>query len=282
MSTKIITEISSCHNGDIELAKALIRAAAENGADIVKFQDWRASNVPLDDPDKARYEQYEFPDEWYPTLIAFCKQHNVEFMTSVFNIDRMQHVAHFGVKKVKIASVSLTNHKLLEAAGTYFDEVIVSTAMHTQEEIQSAIDTLYIYCKKFTIMHCVANYPTEAEDVNLSRIGTLHELVAGLSKASVGYSDHSLDMNVAKMAIGTSIRYLEKHFTLSRYLPQIKHQMYEEGPLITTHEISIEPHELRELSDWRNEFEMVKGTKDIKINEVESRIKARYANRYGV
>lgn len=277
--TKIIAEIASCHNGDLELAKALIKGAARNGADIVKFQDWRASNVPDTDTDKQRYERYEFKDAWYPELIKECREEGVEFLTTCFNADRAKFLADLGLKKIKLASISLTNHKLLKAAGLNFDEVIVSTAMHTKEEIEDAIDILETYAKKFTIMHCVANYPTELYSVNLNRINELRKMIP--NNASVGFSDHSLDIDVAKAALCMGISYLEKHFSLSRYLPQQPHQMYDEGNKITTHEISILPHELKELSDWATKLNIMKGDGSFTVNTIEHKIKQRYLNRYG-
>lgn len=281
MKTKIIAEIASCHNGDLELAKALIRAAAENGADIVKFQDWRAANVSETDPDKKRYESLEFREDWYLELINYCEDNGVEFLTTCFNVDRVKFLADLGMKKVKLASISLTNTELLMAAGLNFEEVVVSTAMHTKEEVEEAIDLLASNAHKFTIMHCVANYPTSHWDANLEKINEIRKLIEGQEYASVGYSDHSLDLDVAKIALGMDIEYLEKHFSLSRYLPQQKHQMYDGAKGITTHEISIEPHELNELAVWRNRVEIIKGNGAFKLNEVEQKIKERYQNRYG-
>src|SRR3990167_9830299 len=168
--TKIIVEIASSHNGDLEIAKALIESAAKNGADIVKFQDWRADNVPKNDPDKQRYEKYQFKDEWYPILIDHCKKHDVEFLTTVFNVDRCKFLADLGLKRIKLASISLTNIPLLVAASTYFNEVILSTGMHSEEEIKIAIS-----CIRYagTVMHCVANYPTKPEDANLNKINKI-------------------------------------------------------------------------------------------------------------
>lgn len=277
--TKIIVEISSSHNGDLELAKALIRVAAENGADILKFQDWRASNVPDSDPDKQRYTRYEFKDEWYPILIDFCKEQNVEFLTTVFNQDRVKFLANQGLKKIKLASISLTNTELIMEAGLHFEEVIISTAMHSKEEISELIDLLASNCQKFTIMHCVANYPTLAKDANLNRITELKDMIGDQAYGSVGYSDHSVSDYVPKIALAMDIKYLEKHFTLSRYLPQIPHQMYEGGPLITTHQIAIEPEELYELSEWRDW--VINTQKGSQLNEIENKIKSRYLNRYG-
>lgn len=281
VETKIICEIASCHNGDLELAKALIYAAAKNGADMVKFQDWRASNVPDSDTDKKRYEKYQFKEEWYPELIEFCKQNNVEFLTSCFNADRAKLLASLGIKKIKTASISLTNTELLMSVGLNFEEVIASTAMHDKQEVEDAIELLVSNAQKFTIMHCVANYPTLPQDANLQRINQLRRMTEDYECASVGYSDHSLDLDVAKTAIAMGVKYIEKHFSLSRFLPQTPHQMFEGGPMVTTHQVSIEPHELKELSEWRDKVAVIHGSGEFTINEIESKIKARYSNRYG-
>lgn len=281
MRTRIIAEIASCHNGDLDLAKALIVSAAKNGADLVKFQDWRAKNVSENDPDKYRYEQYEFKEKWYKELIPFCKDCDVEFLTTCFNSDRAEYLSSLGLKKIKIASISLTNKELISKCGSLFDELVISTGMHTKTEIKEAIMQLAINTKKFTIMHCVANYPTLAKDANLDRIDELKKMVEVIDHASVGYSDHSLELSIAKIAIATGISYIEKHFTLSRDLPQIPHQMYKDGPKITTHEISIEPHELKELAKWRDMVEIVKGKGGFERNEIEMAIRNRYKDRYG-
>jgi len=276
---KIICEIASCHNGDLELAKALIKSATENGADIIKFQDWRADNVPDGDPDKERYKRYQFKDEWYDILPQFCEENGVEFLTTCFNADRAEFLASKGLNKIKLASISLTNTDLLLSVGANFEEIIASTAMNSREEIEEAIDQLETSANKYTIMHCVANYPLDTKDADLTKIDELKEMVG--EHGLVGYSDHSLDLDVAKMALAKGIKYIEKHFTLSRELPQTPHQMYRGGPLITTHQISIEPRELKELSDWRDKVEMVNGDRGFVMNEVEQKIKDRYQNRYG-
>lgn len=274
--TRLICEIASSHNGDIELAKALIKSAADNGADIVKFQDWRASNVPDNDLDKKRYEAYEFKDSWYPVLIDYCSAYNVEFLTSCFNKDRVEFLAELGLKKIKIASISATNNDLLVFAGAHFDELIVSTGMMNDEEVTELIDVLQTNAKRFTIMHCVAEYPLRIENANLGRIDKLKECVG--EYGSVGYSDHSLGLAPAVVAMSKGVKYLEKHFTLSRLLPQIPHQMYEGGDLITTHQVAIEPLELKQLSEWRDSIEL---THKENKNDVEDKIKKRYSNRYG-
>ena len=282
MRTKIIAEIASCHNGDKDLAKVIIDAAARKGADLVKFQDWRASNVPKGDPDKQRYERYEFKEEWYPELIAHCHSRGVEFLTTCFNADRAEFLASLGLKTIKLASISLTNRDLLMAAGANFEHVILSTAMHGIEEIQEAIDLMESNAKHFTVMHCVANYPLPPEDANLLKIQKLSEILTGAQYADIGYSDHSLDLDVAKTAIAMGVSYLEKHFSLSRHLPQSPHQMYKGGPMVTTHEVSIEPHELKILSEWRDKVAIMVGDGNLENNKVEKAIRSRYDQRYGI
>ena len=281
MRTKIICEIASSHNGSINLAKALIDAVADNGGDIVKFQSWQAKNVSDTDPDKRRYEKYEFPKEWYEILIPYCKDKGVEFLTSVFNVDQVEFLASLGLKKIKIASISAFNRDLILKAGAHFEELIVSVGMHTQEEIEDLVDWLATNAQKFTIMHCVANYPLSPLDANLGRIDALKRIAEGQEYASVGYSDHSLDPSVAKTAIAMGVNYIEKHFSLSRYLPQIPHQMFDNAPKVTTHEVSIEPHELKELAEWRDKVEIIKGNEEFNVNNIENAIKNKYLNRYG-
>ena len=279
--TKIICEFASSWNGDLDLMEAMIKAVSENGGSICKLQDYRAKNVPNGDPDKARYEKYQMKDSYYPQFIKWCVEYNIEPLVTCFNKDRVKFLANLGLKKVKIASISMTNTELLMEAGANFEELIVSTAMHSKEEIEKVIDFLSTNAQKFTIMHCVGNYPLNPQDANLNRIDELKKMTEGIEQASVGYSDHSLDLSVSAVAMSKGIKYLEKHFSLSRYLPQIKHQMFEGGPLVTTHEVSIEPHELQELSILRDAIEIINGDNEFQINETEQKIKDRYENRYG-
>lgn len=279
--TKIICEAASSWSGDPDLLKAMIKSASENGCDLFKTQDYRAKNVPDSDPDKARYEKYQMRDELYPKFIQWCKEFGVEPLTTCFNADRCKFLADIGFTKIKLASISLTNTELIMQAGLHFDEVIISTAMATQTEIEEAIDLLASNCKKFSIMACTANYPTKPENANLERINALKTILEGQEYASTGYSDHALDLDVSKCAISMGISYLEKHFTLSRNTEQIKHVMYEGGKPLTTHEISIEPYELKELSDWRDKVAVMKGDGEFKSNEIEKAIKNRYRGRYG-
>lgn len=287
--TKIIAEVASCHNGDLEMAKALIRAAAECGADIVKFQDWRANKIPKTDKDKKRYEELEFKDEWYPILIKECEKNGVEFLTTVFHKDRVGFLRKKGIKRVKISSVHFSNDELIFECGKNFDEVIISSGMHDSKDFEKfhsfvrsffniEPDTIY------TLMHCVAEYPTKNQNANLHRIQTIKESLLmedPIGVVSVGYSDHTMGIEAPIIAISKGIKYLEKHFTLSRKLPQKKHTMARGKKSLTTHEIACEPHELKQICEWRDLIGRMNGSGKPKVSKEQRAIKQRYIKRYG-
>ena len=136
MRTKIICELASSWNGDLDLMKALIKTSAENGGDLCKLQDYRADRVPSTDPDKARYEKYEMKDEYYPQFLAWCSEYNIEPLVTCFNADRVRFLSSLGLQRVKIASISMTNKDLLLEAGVNFEELIGSTAFWNKKEIE--------------------------------------------------------------------------------------------------------------------------------------------------
>jgi len=279
--TKIIAEFASSWNADPDLLKEMVKLASESGADICKVQDYKAKNVSESDPDKARYEKYQMKDELYPQFISWCKEYGVEPLTSVFNKDRLEYIASLGFKKCKIASVCLTNQELLMWAGLHFEEIILSTGMGTLEEIEKAADILATNAKKFTLLACTAEYPCETEHAGLKRMDTLKNLLDDQHYASVGYSSHALDLDVPKTAITKQAEYLEVHVTVSRETEQIRHQMYEGGPKITTHEIALEPQELKEVSEWRDKLTIMEGSGEFLPTETELKIRERYSGRYG-
>lgn len=270
--TKIIAEIASCHNGDIELAKALVKAAKDCGVDIVKFQSWKADYVNPNDPDKERYKKYEFTDEMHKYIKDYCDHLGIEFLTTCTQIERIPFLKELGLKKIKIASVSLSNEELLKAAVKNFEEVIASTA--TQEK-NTILTASLILRPTDTLMLCTANYPCILEDVNFKKLEWLQDI-----HASAGFSDHTFGIEAPIIAMSKGITYLEKHFTLSKYLPQIPHQMYPEGPYITTHEVANEPEVFKKIYEWRNIIERAHQESSVESRRIESLIRERYSGRY--
>lgn len=136
---KIIAEIASSHNGDMELAKKMVRVAAESGVDMVKFQSWQSKNVADSDPDKARYASLELSDDAHISLKEECEENGVEFLTTCYDTGRIDFLKQLGLKKIKLASTDLKHFNFLKKIRDNFEEVIVSTGMSTKEEIEKAI-----------------------------------------------------------------------------------------------------------------------------------------------
>ncbi len=276
MRTKIIAEIASCHNGDLRMAKALVRAAAEAGVDVVKFQSWRASDVKDSDPDKKRYQELEFRDEWHKEIIAYCKECGVEFLTTIFDIKRIPFLKSLGLDSVKVASYDMKSYRLLEELKKNFKKIYVSTGGSYPEEVKKAAEVLKGH--DFTMLHCVLAYPTPLEQANLAKINWLKQFTK-----SVGFSDHTFGTEAAKVAIAMGVDVVEKHFTLSRYMPQTLHSTSTDPnkKQTTTHEIAIEFHEMKEICDYAKLVEKIKGSGDTQPLKVEMGPREKYSGRLG-
>jgi|TARA_Y100000310_G_scaffold344069_1_gene454920 N,N'-diacetyllegionaminate synthase len=272
--TKIIAEIASSHNGDIKLAKALVRATAQAGADIVKFQSWQAKNVSDSDPDKARYGRLELSDAAHKIIAEECKKAGIEFLTTCFDRERIPFLKNLGLKKIKVPSTALKEAKLLEALVQNFDHIFISIGMSTVDEIKKAMKILSK--TNYTIMHCISIYPTPLEKASLAKINWLKR-----HAKSVGYSDHTMGTEAPIIAMSMGIDYLEKHFTLSRHLPQETHTTSEEAVPITTHTIACEPRELKEICDWSRKIERIMGDEHLDMYSEEKTTRKKYTGRLG-
>jgi N,N'-diacetyllegionaminate synthase len=242
----IIAEAGVNHNGDIALAKELIDVAIKAGVDAVKFQTFKAENIVSVNAPKAVYQaentntvesQFDMLKKLelaYPEfleLIDYCNDRNITFLSTPFDDDSIEFLHEAGMCIFKIPSGELTNVPYLRKIGALKKEVILSTGMATLSEIENAIsilETAGTERSKVTILHANTEYPTPMQDVNLKAMQTIAEAF----KVSVGYSDHTLgiEIPIAAVAMGASV--IEKHFTLDKNL---------EGP---DHKASLEPIEL--------------------------------------
>lgn len=272
--TKIIAEVASCHNGNLELAKALVRAAKDCGADIVKFQSWQARNVKSSDPDKKRYEKLELSERDHFILKDYCDEVGIEFLTSIFDINRISFLKELGLKTIKVPSTKCHDYELLGELAKNFEHIILSTGMHSEEEIVRA-DRL-LSGVSHTLMHCTSVYPCPLQYAHLERIEWLKKITP-----SVGYSDHTSGTEAPFIAMSMGVDYLEKHFTLSRYLPQEKHKTRDSADAVTTHEIACEPSELREICQLAKLVQVVKGDKDELPLSEELETRKKYDGRLG-
>jgi N,N'-diacetyllegionaminate synthase len=245
--TIIIAEAGVNHNGNLQNAFKLVDAAVLAGVDYVKFQSFKADKLVSKSAKKADYQitntknteesqlqmlqNLELSESDHETLIAYCKKNNIQFFSTAFDLDSLGYLAKIGLDMVKIPSGEITNLPYLRLAAKSFSKVILSTGMATMEEIDAALTVFLnsgVLKKNITILHCNTEYPTPMQDVNLKAmlaIGTTFE-------TAIGYSDHTLGIEVpiAAVALGASV--IEKHFTLDKNMV---------GP---DHKASLEPAEL--------------------------------------
>jgi len=246
--TIIIAEAGVNHNGDINTAKKLIDAAADAGADYVKFQTFTASKLVSKSAQKADYQntntgnlkesqlemlqKLELSEADHFVLLDYCKQKKINFFSTAFDLESLDFLKKLGLKLFKIPSGEVTNLPYLEKLASIADEIIISTGMCTMAEIGEAIAALKTISNvKITVLHCNTEYPTPFGDVNLLAMGAIKDKF----NVAVGYSDHTLGIEVPIAAVSLGATVIEKHFTLDKTLP---------GP---DHAASLEPLELKAM-----------------------------------
>ncbi|AWK61936.1 N-acetylneuraminate synthase [Helicobacter cinaedi PAGU611] len=258
----IIAEAGVNHNGDIDIAKKLVDVAAESGADIVKFQTAKAENVVSRFAKKAEYQientgngaesQLEMiqklvlDDSAWSILIDYCKQKNIKFLSTPFDLESVDLLHNLGLKIFKIPSGEITNLPYLRKIGKYNKQVILSTGMANLGEIESAIAVLVDSGTKrenITLLQCNTEYPTPFADVNLKAMKSLKKAF----RLPVGYSDHTPGIAIPLAAVGMGAKVIEKHFTLDKNM---------EGP---DHKASLEPCELKAMVQGIREIELALG-----------------------
>jgi N,N'-diacetyllegionaminate synthase len=250
MKTLIIAEAGVNHNGDIGLAKELIAAAADAGADLVKFQTFISANIisryapkaeyqkGATDPEESQQEmvrKLELTREHHLELIEECKKKGIGFFSTAFDKDSIDLLDELGgARIVKVPSGELTNLPYLRYLTRRGQQVLLSTGMANLGEIEAAIDIVEqtgTSREKITVLHCTTEYPTPMEDVNLRAMVNIGKAFG----VSMGYSDHTLGIEVSIAAVALGATVIEKHFTLDRNLP---------GP---DHRASLEPRELKAM-----------------------------------
>jgi N,N'-diacetyllegionaminate synthase len=261
MKTLIIAEAGVNHNGDIAIAKQLIVAAKSAGADIVKFQTFKAGSLLTKTTDKAEYQksttgatenQYdmirklELSRADHEMLIDECNRQGIRFFSTAFDTESFDLLVSLGLDLVKIPSGELTNLPLLRHMTRLALPVMLSTGMATLGEIEAAIDEIEKQGTPrnlITVLHCTTEYPAPMLDVNLRSMVSM-KMALGVE---VGYSDHTqgTEVPIAAVALGACV--IEKHFTLDRTLP---------GP---DHQASLEPDELKAMVDAIRNVEIALG-----------------------
>lgn len=232
----VIAEAGLNHNGDIGLARELISAASEAGADAVKFQTFK-TDLFLSSlvPDREQRRGLEFTEAQWSILASYASEVGIDFISTPLDHESLALLLRLQVKAIKIASGDITNHALLRDAARSGKTLLVSTGMASLGEIEKALSVIREQAgadADVVLLHCVSEYPAPEEHLNLRVLRTLQEAF----KVRVGLSDHSLGTEVAPIAataLGASV--IEKHFTLDKTLPGYDHHM------------SVTPDEFRQM-----------------------------------
>ena len=242
----IVAEAGVNHNGDLDLARELVKVAALAGADAVKFQTFRATDLVSPQASKASYQStvtgagsqldmlaaLELSEDAHRRLIKECQTRHILFLSSPFDDESADMLERLGVAAFKVGSGELTNHPLLARLAAKRRPVILSTGMANLDEVTAAVDAFReAEGHQFALLHCVSAYPANPADVNLRAITTLQNKFP----VPIGYSDHTLGNEVAFAAVAMGACIIEKHFTLDRSMA---------GP---DHQASATPEELADL-----------------------------------
>lgn len=258
----IIAEAGVNHNASMEMARRMVREAAHAGADYVKFQTAVPELVISSIAPKAEYQKettgegesqldmcraIHLPLSAYAELAELCREEGIGFMSTPFDLVSIDTLAPLGMDYWKIPSGEITNLPYLRKIASKGGKVILSTGMSTLDEVETAVSVLEkggIPRRDVILLHCTTQYPTPMEDVNLRAMDTLATLGCG----GIGYSDHTLGIEVPIAAAARGAAVIEKHFTLDKNLP---------GP---DHRASLEPAELKAMVDAVRNIEVALGT----------------------
>ena len=224
MSIFIIAEIGINHNGDVGIAKDLIKVAKEAGCDAVKFQKRTLDKVyapeeldkqresPWGTTNREQKEGLEFGQQEFEQIDSYCKELGIEWFASAWDVESQNFLKQFDLKYNKIASAMMVDSDLLRIVAAEGRHTFISTGMSTLEEIDCAVEIFKKSGCPFEVMHCVSTYPMEDTDANLNCISTLRDRYS----CDVGYSGHEVGLAVSYAAAALGITTLERHITLDR------------------------------------------------------------------
>jgi len=260
--TLIIAEAGVNHNGSFELAKRLVDAAANAGADYVKFQTFKAEKLVTETASKADYQKentnknnesqlemlrkLELSFNEFIQLSEYCKEKNIGFLSTPFDLETIDFLEPL-IPFFKVPSGEITNYPYLKKIALFGKPVIFSTGMCTVEDIRNALNVLTangLSKSDISVLHCNTEYPTPMQDVNLNAMISIREEFG----VNVGYSDHTLGIEVPIAAVALGAKIIEKHFTLDKNM---------EGP---DHIASLDPLELSEMIFAIRNIENAMGT----------------------
>ena len=273
--TIIIAEAGVNHNGDIQIAKQLVDVAAMAGADYVKFQTFKTEDLVSKDARKAAYQQrnmsltedssqysilkkLELSREHHSELVAHCNKRKIKFLSTPFDLSSIDFLTSLHLGLWKIPSGEITNYPYLKRIALWHEPVIFSTGMCEMTEIEEAMKVLLrngLTKEQLTVLHCNTEYPTPMRDVHLHAMKTIADQLG----VKVGYSDHTLGIEIPIAAVALGACVIEKHFTLDREM---------DGP---DHRASLEPKELTQMVSAIRNVEKALGGTEKKVSASEEK-----------
>lgn len=269
--TYIIAEFGVNHNGSFERALEGIKAAAEAGADAIKFQTYTAKELVVKgtpkfwkseggDVGNDQYEAYEAlggaPYEWYPKLMAYCDELGIEFLSTPFSFAAADYLNSIGMKAFKVASSDMMTLPYLEHIAKYGKPIFLSTGAATMEEVKEAVKTIENAGNdQIVVMQCTLKYPTPPEYANFNVIKTYKK---EFPFKVIGLSDHTLGSQSSILAAAMGAEVIEKHFTVDKTLGES-----------ADHWLSVDPKELKEIVDGVRFLETLRGQKEKNVTTAE-------------
>jgi len=271
--TIVIAEAGVNHNGDINVAKKMVDVAVIAGVDYIKFQTFKAEKLASASAKKADYQKtrpednesqidmikkLELDVDAHKTIIEYCNEKGIKFISTPFDSDSVDLLYDLGVELYKIGSGEITNYPYLKKIAQKGLAVILSTGMSTLDEVEDAFNVFLengLGKDQITLLHANSEYPTPMVDVNLKAMITLKETF----KVNVGYSDHSLGIEVPVAAVALGATVIEKHFTLDKSM---------NGP---DHLASLEPRELTDMVKAIRNIELALGDGVKQVSQSESK-----------
>ncbi len=274
--TLIIAEAGVNHNGSIDMAHKLIDEAVKAGADIIKFQTFSPTDLSTEDAELAKYQKIslgnknisqvqmlndlKLKEDDYFQLIKHCSEKKIEFLSTAFDNKSLALLNKFNLKRYKVASGEITNFPFLKKIAETSKPIILSTGMSSLGEVERAlgeINSSGLNNDHITLLHCSSEYPAPFGSINLNAMKTLKKAF----NVEVGYSDHSLGIEIAIAAVSLGGKVIEKHLTLDRSLP---------GP---DHKASAEPNTFSKMVESIRNIEIAlgNGIKTPSIQELETR-----------
>lgn len=262
MKPIIIAEAATNHGGDLSMAKEMVHAAKETGADYIKFQSWRLATMDHRNPAFESMKPKELSDDDHYALLNECQKAGIKFLTTCFDAGRVPFLASLGLNTIKVASTDVGSTRMLKELRKVFPRIFLSTGMSYSGEVKNAVEVLKE--GEFHLLHCVSLYPTPPDRANLARINWLRTFTP-----IVGYSDHTLGTTAAKIAICMGATVIEKHFTLKRDPNNIFSNM------------SALPEDILEITTFARDHKTYMGQEEGALTEDEIKARETFIGRWG-